>query len=357
MKILLSSHVYPPSIGGIETFSHTLAQELFARKHQISVVTAEPRQLSPAPPWKIIRRPSFRELFNAVAAADIFLQSQISLRTIFPGFLLRKPIIVVHHTWLRNDSGEIDFPNRLKRYLCALSTKKSTLCDSPGGHTPTRGFVTNVCVSQIMADDFSFPSRIIPLPLKPAHASSDNLQRTITLGFLGRLVSDKGVDTLIEALGVLKKIGKTPDLSIIGDGPERSPLEKQCHALGLADQVRFLGRRTGQELTDILHQIKILVVPSRWSEPFGLVALEGIAAGCVIIGSNRGGLPEAIGKCGLTFANCNSQDLSEKLEIMLSSETNHDYFRQDAQKHLARFSLSAVVDEYERLFSEILNRA
>jgi glycogen(starch) synthase len=87
-------------------------------------------------------------------------------------------------------------------------------------------------------------------------------------------------------------------LKVIGEGPCRNDLEERVRKLGLADQVEFLGAIVGEPLVNILNRHKILVVPSSWNEPFGIVALEGIACGCMVIGSSGGGLPEAIGPCG-----------------------------------------------------------
>ena len=58
---------------------------------------------------------------------------------------------------------------------------------------------------------------------------------------------------------------------------------------------------TGPDVVALLNRHLIIVVPSRWQEPFGLVALEGIACGCVALGANCGGLPNAIGGAGATF--------------------------------------------------------
>jgi glycogen synthase len=132
------------------------------------------------------------------------------------------------------------------------------------------------------------------------------------------LVSDKGVDTLLDALGLLAARGLRPRLTVVGDGPEREPLAAQARRLGIAGQVGFLGSRQGPELPRLLNAHRILVVPSRYDEPFGIVALEGIACGCLVIGSRGGGLREAIGACGLTFRNGDSGELADLLAAALA---------------------------------------
>src|SRR5439155_17292393 len=111
------------------------------------------------------------------------------------------------------------------------------------------------------------------------------------LVFLGRLVSDKGCDLLIQSLGRLAEQGLRPSLTVIGDGPERSRLQNLAKSLNLQDQVTFAGAPTSEEVARLLRQHSLLVVPSVYEESFGVVALEGMACGCVVIGSDGGGLP------------------------------------------------------------------
>src|SRR5262249_8485456 len=131
--------------------------------------------------------------------------------------------------------------------------------------------------------------------------------------------SDKGCDLLISAVSMLRIRNLYPSVTVIGTGPELSLLVRQVDTLGLSDQVRFTGPLKGEELALMLARHRILVVPSRWEEPFGIVALEGAACGCVIIGTNGGGLPEAIGPCGLTVRRGDAGALAEALQEVLTN--------------------------------------
>src|SRR5690606_40338743 len=90
-------------------------------------------------------------------------------------------------------------------------------------------------------------------------------------------------------------------LTIIGDGPEAPVLKALAVKYGLEHKVDFKGSLQGKELVDCLNQHKLILVPSRWEEPFGNVALEGMACGCIPVVSDGGGLAEAVGHAGLTF--------------------------------------------------------
>jgi glycosyltransferase involved in cell wall biosynthesis len=135
-------------------------------------------------------------------------------------------------------------------------------------------------------------------------------------------------------------------LTIVGDGPERAALEKQRDDLQLQSRVEFVGQQRGQELAKLLRQHQILVVPSIWDEPFGIVALEGIACGCVVVGSAGGGLTEAIGPCGLTFPNGDAFALARAVAGLLSEPGKRSRLREQASSHLARFTPGHVAAIY-----------
>jgi glycosyltransferase involved in cell wall biosynthesis len=125
--------------------------------------------------------------------------------------------------------------------------------------------------------------------------------------------------------------------------------------LGLNDQVRFLGARSQSEVGALLRRHRIVVVPSLWAEPFGMVALEGLASGCVIIGSDQGGLPEAIGACGLTFPNGDVNALSEKLEMALADREIESRLLGGVEPHLAKHRPAFVAGRYLEVMRSALS--
>jgi glycosyltransferase involved in cell wall biosynthesis len=160
----------------------------------------------------------------------------------------------------------------------------------------------------------------------------------------------KGADDLIDALGILKRNGSQVTLTIVGEGPMRELLEAKARKLGLSDWIDFAGEREpGEGLTSLLNRHKVLVVPSRWEEPFGIVALEGIACGCVVIGSHGGGLPEAIGPCGITFPNGDSMTLASSIQTLLSRPDMLEGYQANAKIHLAGHRPAAVARRYLQL--------
>jgi len=91
-------------------------------------------------------------------------------------------------------------------------------------------------------------------------------------------------------------------------------------------------------------------VPSIWEESFGVVALEGAACGCVVLGSHGGGLPEAIGPCGITFRRGDVSDLASKLAYLLRHPEEWVCYRSAAPAHLELHHPARVARRYLEVF-------
>jgi len=327
MRILFTSHAFFPSIGGLETFADLFARSFYERGHRVTVVTQTPGTTYPGNVL-VLRHPRPGRLLAEVKRCDVFVQNQISLQTVWPALLLPRRVVFIHQTWIGGRPASQDPISLLKRLVLR------------------RG--ANLAISRAIAEDLPVPATVIP------NCYDDLLfqapppgKRPFDLGFIGRLVSDKGAGDLLEGLCQIAGNGVHPRVLIIGDGPDRASLEQIAHAAGLDDQIHFSGSQPQHEAAELLRQVEVLVVPSRWPEPFGIVALEGIASGCVILASDAGGLPEAVGSCGLTFPNGNVPELARLLGRLLNDPALRTRLREHAPAHLERFSTRAVMDRYE----------
>lgn len=322
MKILLGSHHFFPGTGGIETVSNLLAREFVELGHEVRVITQT--EGGGAFSFPVIRRPGMLELLRQVKWCNVFLQNNISLRTLWPLLFVHRPLCIAHQTWITGADGRIGWRHRVKRFALR--------------------YATSLAISRAMADHLPEPSILVGNPYDDKvftnHVAAPREKELI---FVGRLVSDKGADLLLEAMALLPS---KPRLTIAGDGPERVHLEKQMVDLQLESRVDFVGSQTSEQLAKLLRQHQILVVPSRWREPFGIVALEGIACGCVVVGSAEGGLAEAIGSCGVTFPNGDARALANALPRLLENPAECHRLRQDAAAHLARFTPRHVANLY-----------
>lgn len=322
MKILIASYVFYPSMGGIEAVSAMLAEEFVRRGLECRVATCTADPTYTAFPYEVIRQPKAAQLFQLIRWSDVVLHSNLSMRLGWPMLLARKPWVVSHHTWI---------PKTLLGFL-----KRRCLMDA-----------RNISVSRAVAAHVGVPSTVIPSPYdNELFYECSHPLRNRDLVFVGRLVSDKGVDCILRALYLLKRRHIQPTFTIVGTGPEEPRLREMVADLELGDRVSFAGAKRGTELADELRRYRVLVVPSLYEEPFGIVALEGIASGCAVVGSDGGGLKDAIGPCGITFPNGDVSLLADCLAFLLSSDAALEDCRREARSHLARFTKSRIASGY-----------
>lgn len=336
MKILISSHSFYPSIGGIEAVSLILAREFTNKGHEVKLITQTLATAQDSFPFEVIRQPKKHQLFVLVSWCDIYFHNNISLLILWPLLLVSRPWVIAHHTWIARTDGSLGWQDYAKYFLLRLAT--------------------SISISQVIADRLSTPSAIIGNPYDDdLFYEMPEIPRKKELVFLGRLVSDKGVGLLITALGQLKKnYNLTPDLTIIGTGPEEKLLQDLTKDLNVFNQVNFIGTKIGTELVQLLNAHQVMVVPSLWLEPFGIVALEGIACGCVVVGSEGGGLKEAIGACGITFPNGDIQTLTQKLADLLLNPSSLATYRARADSHLSQYKKTAVAKAYLQVFEDAI---
>ncbi|KAA0562691.1 N-acetyl-alpha-D-glucosaminyl L-malate synthase BshA [Rossellomorea aquimaris] len=144
-------------------------------------------------------------------------------------------------------------------------------------------------------------------------------------------------------------------LLLVGDGPEMTVICRQVGELGLEDKVLFLGKQDNLEELYSLSDIKLLLSEK---ESFGLVALEAMACGVPSIGTNVGGIPEVIedGYNGFVCEVGNVAQVAEKSLLLLKDEALHKELSEQAlQTARTKFHSSKIVEEYERIYKELLS--
>ena len=334
MNVLLHSRFYP-NIGGIETVAGLLTREW----HRAGIGVAVVSDVSCAPdrrrefPFSVHHRPGPGTWLELMRWADVFVHMNLSLRALWPWLRFRRPLIAVHEScYFVSRQNDRDWKENLK-LRCA------------------RSIAGNIAASQYIARAIGVDCEVIPNPYDDSlFHPGEGKPLQAELAFVGRLVSDKGCDLLIEALEQLRRRGLRPRLTIVGDGPQRARVNRLATALGLNDQVSFAGAQTAEKVADLLRQHAIIVVPSLWDEPFGIVALEGAACGCVVLAADGGALPEVVGPTGMTFRRGDSADLATKLGELLDHPDRWSRYRAAAPAHLARFRPTRIAQQYLAVF-------
>lgn len=141
--------------------------------------------------------------------------------------------------------------------------------------------------------------RINFLPHNRQQAAEKYNVKHFTVGYVGRIVSYKGLDDVLDAM---VKCNHQIYLNIMGSGPDQNKLTARIRSLGLNDQVKLFDSQPAHEVAQFMKSIDVLVLMSRttktWKEQFGRVIMEAHACGTPVIGSDSGSIPSVIGPGG-----------------------------------------------------------
>lgn len=177
------------------------------------------------------------------------------------------------------------------------------------------------------------------------------------IGFSGRLIPEKGAETVIRALSLLLKFLPDVRLLIVGDGPQRMGLERLCEELGVVSAVEMTGALSRSESEERLRSAWIQVVPSICQESFGLVAAEAQMRGTAVVAARRGGLSEIVldGETGALVEPQNPEQLAAALRRFLSHRGRSEQIGQAGRLHALReFRLETCVSRFLDLYSRVI---
>lgn len=336
MKIVFYSRLFFPAQGGSVSIVDQLAEAWTALGHEVVVVTptvceGEAHSDEDSFPYRLQRQADFRALWSSLRDCDVFVSMEVSLKALFPALLLGKKCIVTHQTWCwkASERKKLALARRAQQFVLPL--------------------VIQVPCSEAIGQNWGGRYQVIGNPYREQLYVNQGQPRTVDFCFVGRLVADKGVDLFLQALLLQKEGGWQGRALIVGAGPERSAYEQLANELGLAEVVTFTGWQSPAETVILLNQSRILVVPSRWEEPFGMVAVEGLACGCRLIVSSGGGLPDAAGPFSAAFENGNLAQLGELMSMALAQGTRSAAEEREVALHLENFRLERVAKSYLEL--------
>jgi len=191
-------------------------------------------------------------------------------------------------------------------------------------------FVTSQDAGRILrGHGFDKPIAVVPWGTSPEWFARRDASATrtrlgldaFTFAYFGRLVRDKGIDVLADALATIEGPWQ---LLVAGDGPERAQWQQRLASLGIAERVRFVPRVPHEAMRDYYHCADALVLPSltarTWKEQFGRVLIEAMAAGVAVIGSDSGEIPVVIGDAGLVVPEGDADALASACRRMRDDE-------------------------------------
>jgi glycosyltransferase involved in cell wall biosynthesis len=177
-------------------------------------------------------------------------------------------------------------------------------------------------------------------PSEPLMVKLFGTTKVAVIGYAGRLVEEKGLLTLVKAFARL------PDdtrLLLLGSGPFKERILATARSSGIAHRVVMCDHVPSHEMPEYLSCLHCLVLPSEarpnWKEQFGRILIEAMACSVPVIGADSGEIPNVVGDAGLIFQPGNSDDLSQKLMMILQDDRLHDSLsRKGVERVLTHFT-------------------
>ncbi len=197
------------------------------------------------------------------------------------------------------------------------------------------------------------PEIVYPRPREPRMGDQ------FVVGYVGRLLFDKGLGVLIEAIASLPPSYR---LRLVGGGPDREALGQLAASKGVAQRVEFAGAVSSQEISEAFAAMDAMALPSltrkNWKEQFGRVLIEAMACETPVIGSDSGEIPNVIGDAGLVTPEGDAQALAAALARLSSDPAlRADLARRGRQRVLDRFTQEQVARRTVALYHEVLSGA
>jgi glycosyltransferase involved in cell wall biosynthesis len=199
----------------------------------------------------------------------------------------------------------------------------------------------------VRRDAPSLPIAVIPqlgalAPHEPQHVPHEGL----AIGYVGRLVPQKGLDTLLQALA--RQRAAKWRLTIVGDGPERERLEHLASELRLAARVRWTGGLPPEQVANLWPDLDVLVQPSLalpdWREANGQILMEAMANEVAVLGTDSGVIPELVGDAGLVVPAGNAEALGAALERLSDTASRRTLAQAARARALRLYSDDAIAE-------------
>jgi L-malate glycosyltransferase len=304
-------------------------------------------------------RTTFRQLLAQLQPDAIYVQHEPYAVATFQlylanAFTIRKPI--AFFTW-QNIQKRYPFPfHQMERWVL-----NQTQVMFPGSQSAAAVFRQKGYQGKIV----QLPGSVDPT-LYASHPGAASLKSQwcqpgeIAIGYLGRIVEEKGLKTLLYAL---KSIESLPwKLIMVGAGKYETEFNRIAQELQLTDRIGHLGFVPHAEAPKYLSAFDLLVIPSEtrpnWKEQFGRVIIEAIACGTPVIGSDSGEIPYLIEATqgGLTFPEGNTAALATQLDRLISDATlRTTLVHQGRTNVIAKYANSTIVAHFIQAITEIAN--
>jgi glycogen(starch) synthase len=385
MKVGTLTWEFPPRVvGGIARHCEGLAKAMVKQNHEVHLFTLD-----------FPGSPNYEEMDGVKvyrASTELGHPNFLTWVLLFNHFLSKRmadvsrtvDFDVMHiHDWLAAFSG-ISFKHYLKKPM-VLTVHSTEVGRAQGLHSPdsfsingiewwsmyeaNRVIVCSESMKNEICDHFNLPQDkvdVIPNAIDATKyqipVDREAVRQRYGVGCdeklvlcVGRLVPQKGIEYFIQAIPLIAKRYPEAKFVIVGEGWSRDILEEEAQASGHNKKIKFTGFASDLEVIELMTSADVLVVPSIY-EPFGIVALEGMATGVPVVASNVGGLSEVIehDKTGVFVYPKNPESIAWGIDKVLSDPDHAKMLTKNAKEKLHKaYSWEAVamktVDVYRKV--------
>lgn len=359
-RILFWNEFFLPTIGGIEVLCGQLIDSLRKRGYEIAVVSDDRRGRHPPEEivqgTRVFRLPFFRGMAGDLPA---IVEVKKRLALILEEW---RPALVHLHT-----SGPSLFyflENRIFEKAPSLWTVHSLeyskaewnlrILRAVTAANAVSAFIQGQIRSWDPAAEWKVP--VIYNGLRPPALKPVVVPASPFVFMAGRVEKEKGFDVALRAFGGIRAAFPELRLKLAGDGKALVELRALAEELGLSRSVDFMGWLGPEEIPDLIAQSRLVLMPSRWEEPFGLVALQAMQLAKPVVATRVGGLPEVVihRETGLLVPKEEPDEMAQvMMEILRDPALDSAMGQRGRERAEQVFSFERMVDEYEALYQSI----
>lgn len=371
MKIGL---VLPYSIargGGVQEILLTMQSELSRRGHTVYIITPRPRDYEERCPDNVLlvgASTDFRSPMHTTAQVSAGLNEdidQILNQHSFDVLHFHEPWIPVLSRQILTRSKSVNVATFHAAVPDSIMSRSLVKVVTPYTKSLLKYIDSYTAVSEAAAKYIRSladkPITIIPngidlaLYNAPLHRKENKNNKTVF--YIGRLENRKGVRYLLHAYQHLVRQYPNVRLVIAGDGPERERLEMLAEDLKL-NKVTFTGYLSQNDKLKYFKKSDLFCAPSLFGESFGIVLLEAMACGLVVVAGDNVGyksVMQGLGSISLVNPK-HTAEFARRLELLLFQPDIRLLWKNWAHDYVKQFSFPEVVDQYERLYQSALKR-
>jgi glycosyltransferase involved in cell wall biosynthesis len=376
LKVLAFADAFWPHVGGVETFLLDLATYLHKQGVEVAVVSRMAYHGDNPFAFPVHWQPPEDTLRELVDWCDLLHLNAMHVGLLLQAVSKRKTIVTTNHdvtmicpkgTKIRYDDGPCF--DRAGPVVCMHCLRRSGIPDPWRKlvRPPLKGLLSALIHANVVTSPWAMSrfrmlhKRLIPLGIdvehfspgpEPANDRSRRLPRAIVVG---RLIYDKGVHVLIEALRRCRDNGLPFELVICGEGPYAPELKSAVAAHDLRPLVDFRGVVRGEQLVTALRSADVAVVPSLWDNT-PLSVIEAMSCGLPVIVSDIGALGSIAAELGpgLTFTSGDAAELAERLQSLLGDPVRQRSLGDSARRlALEKYDSKQMWRTYHELFASL----